>query len=41
VTPVRRVLTFNEPRDLLPALGQTARLVALYGVLLGGALALG
>jgi 1,4-dihydroxy-2-naphthoate octaprenyltransferase len=39
--PVRRVLTFREPRDLLPALGQTARLVALYGVLLGGALALG
>jgi 1,4-dihydroxy-2-naphthoate octaprenyltransferase len=39
--PLRRVLSFREPRDLLPALGQTARLVALYGLVLGGALALG
>lgn len=31
----RTVLTFRDPRELLPALGQTARVVALYGVLLG------
>jgi 1,4-dihydroxy-2-naphthoate octaprenyltransferase len=39
--PARGVLTFSEPKELLPALGQTARAVALYGILLGGALALG
>jgi 1,4-dihydroxy-2-naphthoate octaprenyltransferase len=39
--PLRRVYTFREPRELLPALGETARAVALYGLLLGGALALG
>jgi 1,4-dihydroxy-2-naphthoate octaprenyltransferase len=39
--PLRRVFSFREPRELLPALGETARAVALYGVLLGGALALG
>jgi len=37
--PARRVLTFRDPRELLPALGQTARVVALYGLLLGAALA--
>lgn len=36
-----RVLTFRDPRELLPALGQTSRVVALYGVLLGLGLALG
>jgi 1,4-dihydroxy-2-naphthoate octaprenyltransferase len=40
VPSAKRVLGFTEPRELLPALGQTARLVALYGVLLGGAFAL-
>jgi 1,4-dihydroxy-2-naphthoate octaprenyltransferase len=39
--PLGRVFTFREPRELLPALGETARAVALYGLLLGGALALG
>ncbi|MFQ5538656.1 MAG: 1,4-dihydroxy-2-naphthoate polyprenyltransferase [Gemmatimonadota bacterium] len=37
VRPLRTVLTYTHPRELLPALGQTARLVALYGA----ALALG
>ncbi|GMV06455.1 MAG: 1,4-dihydroxy-2-naphthoate octaprenyltransferase [Gemmatimonadota bacterium] len=36
-----RVLTFRDPRELLPALGQTSRVVALYGVLLALGLALG
>lgn len=35
------VLTFAEPRELLPGLGRTARAVALYGGVLAGALALG
>lgn len=37
----RRVLTFQDPRELLPALGQTSRVVALYGLLLALGLALG
>ena len=41
VSPTRRVLGHTDPTELLPALGETARLVALYGVLLGLALALG
>jgi 1,4-dihydroxy-2-naphthoate octaprenyltransferase len=41
VVPARRVLGYRDPRELIPALGQTARLVALYGTLLGSALALG
>ena len=41
VVPARRVLGFRDPRELVPALGQTARLVAIYGVLLGSALGLG
>ncbi len=41
VPPIRRVLGFEDPRELLPALGETARVVALYGVLLGLGLALG
>ena len=40
VAPTRRVIRLTDPRELLPALGETARLVALYGVVLGGALAL-
>lgn len=39
--PLRRVLTFREPAELLPALGETARVVALYGLVVGGALAWG
>ena len=39
--PVRRVLTFRDPRELFPALGETSRVVALYGVLLAAGLALG
>lgn len=41
VAPLRRVLGFREPGELLPALGETARLVALYGVVLGAGLAFG
>lgn len=41
VGPVRRVFGFVEPRELLPALGETARVVALYGIVLGLTLALG
>ncbi len=41
VGPTRRVLGFAEPAQLLPALGGTARVVALYGVVLGAALAAG
>jgi len=40
VAPLRRVLTFTEPRELLPALGETSRVVAVYGALLGLGLAL-
>jgi 1,4-dihydroxy-2-naphthoate octaprenyltransferase len=41
VTPTRTVLTFEHPAQLLPALGGTARLVVVYGVLLAAGLALG
>jgi 1,4-dihydroxy-2-naphthoate octaprenyltransferase len=41
VAPVRTVLTHTHAAELLPALGQTARLVALYGAALGMTLALG
>jgi len=41
VRPARRVLGFTQPRELLPALAETARAVAVYGVVLGVALALG
>lgn len=41
VAPVRRVLGHTHPAELLPALGQTARVVALYGATLGITLALG
>lgn len=41
VSPTRRVLGFAEARELLPALGETSRVVAIYGALLGLGLALG
>ncbi len=41
VPPARRVLGHVEPRELLPALGETSRVVAIYGALLGLGLALG
>ena len=39
--PWRRVMAFEDRRTLNPALGGTARVVGLYGLLLGAALALG
>lgn len=39
--PLRAVFTFTEPRALLPALGDTSRVVAAYGLLLMLGLALG
>jgi 1,4-dihydroxy-2-naphthoate octaprenyltransferase len=41
IRPARRVIFHRDPRELLPALGETARIVALYGMLLGGGLAIG
>ena len=41
IAPVRRVLTHTEPAELLPALGETARVVGVYGLLLGLGLVLG
>ena len=41
LTPLRTVFSFEDPRQLNPALGQTARSVAVYGLLLAGGLALG
>ena len=41
IAPTRAVLTFTDPRELLPALGGTARVVVVYGVLLATGLALG
>lgn len=41
IAPVRRVLTHSEPAELLPALGETARVVGVYGLLLGLGLVLG
>jgi 1,4-dihydroxy-2-naphthoate octaprenyltransferase len=41
VAPVRAVLAHRQAAELLPALGQTARVVALYGAVLGMTLALG
>jgi 1,4-dihydroxy-2-naphthoate octaprenyltransferase len=41
IQPVRTVLTFQDPRALFPALGQTSRVVAIYGVLMMLGLALG
>jgi 1,4-dihydroxy-2-naphthoate octaprenyltransferase len=39
-SPLRAVMTSTDPRELIPALGATARVVALYGMLLGLGLAL-
>ena len=41
IPPVTLVLTRDDARDLVPALAGTARVVALYGVLLGAGLAFG
>lgn len=41
VAPTRRVLGHAHPAELLPALGETSRVVAMYGVLLALGLALG
>jgi 1,4-dihydroxy-2-naphthoate octaprenyltransferase len=41
LAPLRAVLGHGDPRELLPALGATARVVALYGGLLGAGLAIG
>ena len=41
VTPVTLVMTKDVARELVPALPGTARVVAVYGVLLGAGLALG
>ncbi|MEE2897113.1 MAG: 1,4-dihydroxy-2-naphthoate polyprenyltransferase [Gemmatimonadota bacterium] len=41
LTPTRRILTHTDPVQLLPALGETARVVGVYGVLLGLGLAVG
>ncbi|MDX1494640.1 MAG: 1,4-dihydroxy-2-naphthoate polyprenyltransferase [Longimicrobiales bacterium] len=41
VAPTRAVLTFRDPRELLPALGGTARVVVVYGALLALGLAVG
>lgn len=41
IAPTRAVLTFSEPRELLPALGGTARVVVVYGLLLALGLSLG
>lgn len=39
--PLSRIMTTDEPRELIPALGGTARLVAAYGALLALGLAWG
>ena len=41
IHPLRLVLTRDEPQDLGPALGDTARFLALYGTLLALGLAVG
>jgi len=41
VSPLRAVLGYHDPRELLPALGATARVTALYGLLLALGLGLG
>ena len=41
LTPTRRVLTHTQPADLVPVLGETARVVGVYGLLLGLGLAVG
>jgi len=39
--PLRRVIAFQDPRELNPALAGTARLTGLYGALLALGLMLG
>lgn len=41
VPPTRTLLVHGHPRELLPVLGATARVVVVYGVLLGVGLAVG
>ena len=41
VAPIRRVIGFRHPAELVPALGQTARFLAVYGALLAIGLAFG
>ncbi len=41
VSPVRRMWRYRESGEIVPALAETARFVAVYGVLLGLGLALG
>jgi len=41
IAPVRTVFSYERPADLLPTLGQTARVVAVYGMTLGLGLAFG
>jgi len=40
-SPLRTVLDYGDPRELIPALGATARATAAYGLLLGLGLAVG
>ena len=40
-SPMRAVASHRDPRELIPALGATARVVALYGLLLASGLGLG
>nr|NIR35484.1 1,4-dihydroxy-2-naphthoate polyprenyltransferase [Actinomycetota bacterium]NIS29647.1 1,4-dihydroxy-2-naphthoate polyprenyltransferase [Actinomycetota bacterium]NIU64971.1 1,4-dihydroxy-2-naphthoate polyprenyltransferase [Actinomycetota bacterium]NIV54752.1 1,4-dihydroxy-2-naphthoate polyprenyltransferase [Actinomycetota bacterium]NIW26777.1 1,4-dihydroxy-2-naphthoate polyprenyltransferase [Actinomycetota bacterium] len=39
--PTKRVMTATDPRDLIPALGQTARFTGVYALLLAVGLSLG
>jgi len=41
VSPLTLILTRDDPRELIPALASTARVVGLYGLLLAGGLAFG
>jgi len=41
LSPLRAVFRYSEPAELIPALGGTARVVAVYGVLLAAGLGFG
>jgi len=41
MSPLKRVFGFSEPVELLPALGETARVVVVFALFLGLALAYG
>jgi 1,4-dihydroxy-2-naphthoate octaprenyltransferase len=41
LAPLRAVFDFRDPRELIPALGATARVTAMYGILLALGLGLG